>query len=127
MTEEYSSIVSYKIDMIRQQQLHNRQVIAYNLLKNGIGITPNDSTGLMLRLQAHNDEMEARAQEMGYFHNRPRMKIDKAGLDISIEANRQKIRNISSTLPWANNAAIAQGSMNILNNLHRAGYFDSKK
>ena len=127
MTEEYSSIVSYKCDMLRQEQLHKRQVIGYNLLKSGIGITPNDSTGLLLRLQAHNDEMEARAQEMGYFHNRPRMKIDKEGLDISINAGKQKIKGLNSALPWANTATLASGGMDLINVFHKDGWFGDSK
>jgi hypothetical protein len=127
MTEEYSSIVSYKVDMLRQEQLHKRQVIGYNLLKSGIGITPNDSAGLLMRLQAHNDEMEARAQEMGYFHNRPRMKIDKEGLDISIEAGRQRIRGIKSALPWEHTSTIAQGGIDLMNIFNKAGYFGDNK
>ena len=124
MTEEYSSIVSYKIDMLRQDQLHKRQVIGYNLLKSGVGITANDSAGLLLRLQAHNDEMEARAQEVGYFHNRPRMKIDKEGLDISIAAGKQKIKGVNSALPWANAGTYAQGGMNLMNVFNKAGWME---
>lgn len=121
MTEEYASIVSYKVDMLRQEQLHKRQVIGYNILKSGIGITPNDSTGLLIRLQAHNDEIEARAQEMGYFHNRPRMKIDKEGMDISINANKQRIRSINSALPWQNTNAIARGAFDMMSIFEKAG------
>ncbi len=122
MTEEYASIVSYKIDMVRQEQLHKRQVIGYNLLKSGVGITPNDSAGLLLRFQAHNDEMEARAQEVGYFHNRPRMKIDKEGLDIAIAAGKQRIQGLKSALPWANAASVAQGGTNLMNVFDKAGW-----
>ena len=113
-TEEYASIVSYKIDMLRQEQLHKRQVIGYNLLKSGTAITPNDSAGILLRMQAHSDEMEARAQEMGYFYNRPKMTIDKQGLDISIEAGKQKIRGIKSALPWEQSASIAKGGFDMV-------------
>ncbi len=124
MTEEYASIVSYKCDMLRQEQLHKRQVIGYNLLKSGIGITPNDSAGLLLRFQAHNDEMEARAQEMGYFYNRPRMKIDKEGLDISIAAGKQRIKGINSALPWANATSYAQGGINLMNVFNKTGWME---
>ncbi len=121
MTEEYSSIVSYKCDMLRQEQLHRRQVIGYNLLKSGTGISPNDSAGLLIRLQAHKDEMEARAQEMGYFYNRPRMKIDKEGLDISIAAGKQRIKGLNSALPWANAGSVVSGGMDLMNVFHKSG------
>jgi hypothetical protein len=123
-TEEYASIVSYKIDTLRQEQLHKRHVIGYNILKSGVGITPNDSAGVLLRMQAHNDEMEARAQEMGYFHNRPKMKMDKEGMDISIEAGRQKIRGINAALPWEHGATVAQGGMDLASVFHKAGWME---
>lgn len=65
-------------------------------------------------MQAHNDEMEAKGQEMGYFHNRPKMKIDREGIDISIEAGRQKIRGLIQALPWEHGATLAQGGLDMV-------------
>ena len=123
-TEEYASIVSYKTDMLRQAQLHKRQIIGYNLLKSGIGISPNDSAGQLIRLQAHSDEMQSRAEEVMHFYNRPKINVDKAGMDISINRNRQKIKNLNSSLPWANATSYAQGGFNLMNVFNKAGWLE---
>ncbi|WP_342270051.1 hypothetical protein [Rickettsia endosymbiont of Orchestes rusci] len=44
---EYSEICNYHVDMLRQNQLSNRQQLGYNILKSGIGITSTDSAGLL--------------------------------------------------------------------------------
>ncbi len=41
-TAEYGAISSYHVDMLRQDQLHNRQQLGYNILQTGIGITATE-------------------------------------------------------------------------------------
>jgi hypothetical protein len=38
-TAEYGAISSYQVDILRQEQMHNRQQLGYNILQSGIGIT----------------------------------------------------------------------------------------
>jgi len=114
-TDEYAQICSYSIDKLRQKNLLQRQVIGYNLLKSGLAITPEDSAGQLIRFQAHEDEMGARAQEMQMYHNRPKMKIDKEGLDLQINQGRQKIIDINKATPWASYAQVGQGLSSIAN------------
>src|SRR5688572_11764298 len=42
-TAEYGAISSYQVDVLRQEQMHNRQQLGYNILQSGIGITATDS------------------------------------------------------------------------------------
>jgi hypothetical protein len=108
--------------MLRQSGLHKRQIIAYNLLKSGTGISPNDSAGQIIRLQAHQDEMQARAEEVRHFYNRPKIGIDKGGMDISINQNKQRINNLNASLPWSNATSIARGSFDLMNVFNKSGW-----
>jgi hypothetical protein len=79
-SKEYNELASYHVDQLRQQQLHNRQQLAYNILNSGMGIGTNDTAGLMLRFQGYQDEMAARAQEAEYIHRRPKSSLNKEAL-----------------------------------------------
>ncbi len=79
--QEYGAIISYQIDRVRQNQLSKRQQLAHAMLSSGMGITPTDSAGLMLRFQGYQDEMSARAMEAEMTYHRPRAKsMDKESL-----------------------------------------------
>lgn len=108
-TAEYGAISSYHVDMLRQNQLSNRQQLGYNILKSGIGITSTDSAGLLLRHTAYMDEMKARSIEAEYFHGRPRSNINNALMDLNKEAIGHNINNIKSASPWANLGTITGG------------------
>lgn len=41
---EYSAISSYQIDMMRQEQLHNRQQLGFNIFTSGVGINSLESS-----------------------------------------------------------------------------------
>ena len=106
---EYGAISSYHIDMLRQEQLSNRQQLGYNILKSGIGITATDSAGLLLRHMAYMDEMKARSVEAEYFHKRPRSGLNMAALDLDREAAAHNIRSIRSARPWEALSTIVGG------------------
>lgn len=108
-TAEYSAISSYHVDILRQNQLHNRQQLGYNILKSGIGITSTDSAGLLLRHMAYMDEMKARSVEAEYFHGRPRSNLNTALMDLNREAINHGISSIRSASPWASLGAVLSG------------------
>ena len=88
--QEYGAIISYQIDQVRQNQLSKRHQLAYAMLESGMGITPTDSAGLMLRFQGYQDEMAARAMEAEMVYHRPRPKsMDKESLRHSIGKIRE--------------------------------------
>ncbi|WP_375330752.1 hypothetical protein [Candidatus Tisiphia endosymbiont of Oplodontha viridula] len=99
-TAEYGAISSYHVDMLRQEQLYNRQQLGYNILKTGIGITGTDSAGLLLRHMAYMDEMKARSVEAEYFHQRPRSNLNTALIDLKKQAINRNISSINSAAPW---------------------------
>jgi len=99
-TAEYGAISSYHVDILRQEQMHNRQQLGYNILKSGIGITSTDSAGLLLRHMAYMDEMKARSVEAGMFYGRPRSSFNPALASLSREALNKNISNIKSASPW---------------------------
>ncbi|MFP3017704.1 MAG: hypothetical protein ACEY3E_02080 [Candidatus Tisiphia sp.] len=99
-TAEYGAISSYHVDMLRQEQLYNRQQLGYNILKTGIGITGTDSAGLLLRHMAYMDEMKARSVEAEYFHQRPRSNFNTALIDLKKQAINRNISSINSAAPW---------------------------
>lgn len=107
--KEYADICSYKIDELRKEQLQNRQVLGYNILKSGIAITSEDTAGILLRMQAQTDEMRARSIEAQMYHNRPKIKINPKALDLAKEYTRTQISDLNSTIPWSNAATILGG------------------
>lgn len=119
-TAEYGAISSYHVDMLRQEQVHNRQQIGYNILKSGIGITSTDSAGLLLRHMAYMDEMKARSVEAEYFHKRPRSGFNPALASLSREAINKNISNIKSASPWTSAATII-GGIRDLTSISRIG------
>ncbi|WP_253307822.1 MULTISPECIES: hypothetical protein [unclassified Rickettsia] len=106
---EYSEICNYHVDMLRQNQLSNRQQLGFNILKSGIGITATDSAGLLLRHQAYMDEMKARSVEAEYYSNRPRSNINPAMLGLNNEAINRNIAGIKSAAPWQQLGSIVGG------------------
>jgi hypothetical protein len=112
-TAEYGAISSYNIDMLRQEQLHDRQQIGYNILKSGIGITSTDSAGLLLRHMAYNDEMKARSVEAQMFYGRPRSSFNPALANLQKEALNKNISNIKSASPWINAATVLGGALDL--------------
>ena len=108
-TAEYGAISSYHVDMLRQNQLSNRQLLGYNILKSGIGITSTDSAGLLLKHMAYMDEMKARSVEAEYFHKRPRSNLNMGMMDLNKEAARHNINSINSASPWQSLGTIAGG------------------
>ncbi|WP_341756510.1 MULTISPECIES: hypothetical protein [unclassified Candidatus Tisiphia] len=108
-TAEYGAISSYHVDMLRQEQLYNRQQLGYNILKTGIGITGTDSAGLLLRHMAYMDEMKARSVEAEHFHQRPRSNLNTAMIDLNKEAINRNISSIKSASPWQNLGTVLSG------------------
>ncbi|WP_341793365.1 MULTISPECIES: hypothetical protein [unclassified Rickettsia] len=106
---EYSEICNYHVDMLRQNQLSNRQQLGYNILKSGIGITSTDSAGLLLRHQAYMDEMKARSVEAEYYSGRPRSNINSAMSDLNKELINRNISGIKSAAPWQNLGTLIGG------------------
>lgn len=86
--------------MLRQEQLHNRQQLGYNILQSGIGITSTDSAGLLLRHQAYMDEMHARSVEAKLFHQRPRSGLNQGLLAANDEFAKHNIAAVKSATPW---------------------------
>jgi hypothetical protein len=108
-TAEYNAISSYHVDMLRQDQLYNRQRLGYNILQSGIGITATDSAGLLLRHQAYMDEMQARSVEAKLFHERPRSSLNQNLLDLNAKAARHNISSIKSASPWQTLGTVLSG------------------
>ncbi len=106
---EYSAISSYHVDMLRQEQLHNRQQLGYNILQSGIGITATDSAGLLLRHQAYMDEMHARSVEAKLFHQRPRSSFNQNLLDLNEKAIKHNISSIRAASPWQTLGTVLSG------------------
>ena len=105
-TREYGAIVSYNVDMTRQKSLEDRQAIAGNILNSGIAITPFDSAGLLLRHQAYHDELFARAKESEYYHNRPKLNINKDLVQHGISA-------VQKSAPFATLATAVGGGIEL--------------
>jgi len=99
-TAEYGAISSYHVDSLRQEQLHNRQQMGYNILKSGIGISSSDSAGLLLKHMAYMDEMKARSVEAEHYHQRPRSNLNTALFDLDKQAINRNISAIKSASPW---------------------------
>ncbi|MDR0330053.1 MAG: hypothetical protein LBH99_05325 [Rickettsia sp.] len=108
-TAEYGAISSYHVDMLRQEQLYNRQQLGYNILKTGIGITGTDSAGLLLRHMAYMDEMKARSVEAEYFHQRPRSNLNTLLIDLKKQAINRNISSINSAAPWQALGTVLKG------------------
>src|ERR1044071_4768839 len=108
-TAEYGAISSYHVDILRQEQLHNRQQLGYNILQSGIGITATDSAGLLLKHMAYMDEMKARSVEAEYFYQRPRANSNAAISALNREAINHNIGNIKSASPWMTLGTILGG------------------
>ena len=117
-TREYGAIVSYNMDLLRQQQLNKRQKTAYHLLRTGIGVTSRDSAGLMLRHQAHMDEMAARAQEATYVYKRPRSSINEPLF-------HHKISSLQSAAPYENIAIAVRGARDLSSILEKISEMDN--
>lgn len=61
-------ISGYYVDMLRQEQMHKRQVPGYNILQSSIGITGTDLAGVLLKYMAYSDEMKVRSVEAELFY-----------------------------------------------------------
>ncbi len=108
-TAEHSAICSYHVDMLRQEQLHSRQQLGYNILQSGIGITSSCSAGLLLRHTAYMDEMKARAVEAQGFYERPRSSFNAGLASLEKDAIRQKTSSIKAAAPWLQAGSVFQG------------------
>jgi hypothetical protein len=108
-TAEYGAISSYHIDILRQEQMHNRQQLGYNILQTGIGITATDSAGLLLKHMAYMDEMKARSVEAEYFYGRPRSGFNPVLASLQKEAANRSISQIKSASPWLQAATVFSG------------------
>jgi hypothetical protein len=106
-TQEYAAIVSFQMDMLRQNQLGRRQELGSNILQSGMVITPHDSTGLLLRHQAYHDEMSARAKETEFYHNRPRLGVNK---DLILH----NIDSVKKSAPWQNLSTSISGGIDLI-------------
>ncbi len=119
-TAKYGAISSYHIDMLRQEQMHNRAALGYQILRSGIGITSTDSAGLLLRHMAYMDEMKARSVEAEMFYKRPRSNFNPALADLTRKSLNQNISDIKSASPWSN-AATLLGGVRDLASISRMG------
>jgi len=108
-TAEYGAISSYNVDMLRQEQMHNRHVTGYNILNSGLGITSTDSAGLMLKHMAYMDEMKARSVEAEMFYNRPRSNLNPALASLQKESINRNISGIQSASPWMQLGTVLSG------------------
>lgn len=106
-TQEYGAIVSFQMDILRQNQMGRRQELGANILQSGMVITPHDSTGLLLRHQAYQDEMNARAKETEFYHNRPRLGLNK-------ELILHNIDSVKKSAPWQNMATSISGAIDLI-------------
>jgi hypothetical protein len=111
-TQEYGAIVSFQMDMLRQNQMGRRQELGANILQSGMVITPYDSTGLLLRHQAYHDEMSARAKETEFYHNRPRLGVNK---DLILH----NIDSVKKSAPWQNLATSIGGGIDLIKTLDK--------
>lgn len=111
---EYSAISSYQIDMLRQEQLHQRQQLGFNILASGVGITNTDSAGLLLRHQAYCDEMKARSFEAQIYYNRPRSNLNQKLAESNIKALGDNVRNIRSAHPWRQMGTVVGGVRDLM-------------
>ena len=114
-TGEYGAIVSYQIDMLRQKQLAERQKLGYNMLKSGIGITPNDTSGQLLRYQAYMDEMQARNVEAIMYHKRPKSSLNPALAVHNLQGLDRGIRDIEGAAPWEDTRTMMRGIFDLAN------------
>ena len=112
-TAEYGAISSYQVDMLRQEQLHNRHQLGYNILRGGIGITATDSAGLLLRHQAYMDEMQARSVEAKLFHQRPRSSFNNNLMEHNTKAIKHNISSIKSASPWQTLGTVLGGARDL--------------
>jgi hypothetical protein len=113
--QEYGAIISYQIDQLRQNQLSKRHQLAHALLSSGMGITPTDSAGLMLRFQGYQDEMAARAGEAEMVYHRPKPKsMDK-------EALRHGIGKMREAAPFQDIGQIVKGGSELINIFRQGG------
>lgn len=113
--QEYGAIVSYQIDQVRQTHLTKRHQLAYTMLSSGMGITPTDSAGLLLRFQGYQDEMSARATEAEMVYHRPRPKsMDK-------ESVRYGIKQIREGAPFQDIAHIVKGGSELVSIFRQGG------
>ena len=120
-TAEYAELASYKIDMHRQAQVYNRQQTGYNLLNSGIGISPHDSAGLLLRHQAYMDEMDARAYEAELYYKRPREGVNENLLNLQTDRARRNIRAVRSNEPFRDIGMLAGGAFDIARIMQMSG------
>ncbi len=117
--QEYGAIVSYQIDQVRQNQLSKRHQLAYTMLESGMGITPTDSAGLMLRFQGYQDEMAARAAEAEMVYHRPKPKsMDKESL-------RHGIGKIREGGSFQDMAHLVKGGSELINIFRQGGGLSS--
>ena len=114
-TREYGAIASYQIDMFRQKQLSQRQVLGYNMLKSGIGITPNDSSGQLLRYQAYMDEMQARNVEAILYYKRPKSSLNPALAAHNLQGLDRGIKDIEGAAPWEDTRTMMRGIFDLAN------------
>lgn len=115
--QEYGAIVSYQIDQLRQNHLSRRHQLAYSMLNSGLGITPTDSAGLMLRFQGYQDEMAARAAEAEMVYHRPRPKsMDK-------ESFRHSIGKIREAAPFEDMGHVVRGGVDLMNVFRQGASF----
>ena len=115
--QEYGAIISYQIDMLRQNQLSKRHQLAYTMLQSGMGIEPTDSAGLLLRFQGYQDEMTARATEAEMVYHRPKPKsMDKESL-------RHGIGKMRESAPFQDMAHIVRGGSELINIFRQGGDF----
>lgn len=117
---EYSAISSYQIDMLRQEQLHQRQELGFNILASGVGITGTDSAGLLLRHRAYCDEMKARAFEAQIYYNRPRSNMNYNLAEGNIKALGDNVRSIKSAHPWRQMGTVIGGVRDLMS-IHNMG------
>ena len=107
--KEYGDICSYEIDEVRKDQLYNRQMLGYNMLKSGIAVTEHDTAGLMIKMQAYDDEMRARNIEAQMYYKRPQAKINPKAINLARQYTNNSIRNIQSAQPWQNATTVLGG------------------
>jgi hypothetical protein len=108
-TREYADICSYEIDETRKDQLYGRQMLGYNMLKSGIAVTEYDTAGLMVKMQAYDDEMKARSIEAQMYHKRPQAKINPKAVNLAKQYTNTNIRNIQAAEPWNTSATVLGG------------------
>ena len=113
-TREYGAIASYHVDKLRQDQAFTRQTLAYNILNSGMGIASTDTAGLLLRFQAYQDEMAARAKEAELIYHRP-----KSGLNR--EALQRGLAQTQAAAPFETLSTFVRGAADFGSVLKREG------